>query len=156
MLVIRKAKVKEVSIVVSFAVELLKYHAKFDPCYEPAKDSANVYLKYLRKCVFSSRKRLFVADVDGNLVGYALGEVVYRPGIFRMKRIGFISDMFVVAKYRKMGIGKRFLDDLLRWFKLQKLTFVELQVHAKNEVGNKAWNKFGFQKYSYKERLELH
>lgn len=155
MLVIRKAKVGDIPAVVRLALGLLEYHSKFDPYYAPAKDVEAVYTKFLKKCAFSSKRQLLVAEFGDELVGYALGEIGFRPPVFKMRKIGFINDMFVVKKHRKTGIGKLFLDNLIKWFKSKKLTYAELTVHVKNEIGKRVWAKFGFKGYIIKQRIKL-
>ena len=71
------------------------------------------------------------------------------------KRIGRISDAFVEEKYRKSGTGKRMFDELIQWFKKNKIKHIELSVDSRNETGIKAWQNFGFKEFMKKMRLDL-
>ena len=45
--------------------------------------------------------------------------------------------------------------DLKKWFKEKKIKHIELVVHIENELGKKAWKKYGFKEYMVKERVEI-
>jgi len=152
---IRKAKLKDITQIADFAVSLLKYHHDIDSYFAPAKDVKDVYRKFFKRCIYSKNRYLLVAEEDNKVIGYALGELGSRPPVFKIRKIGFISDMFVDKNFRKSGIAKQFLAKLFIWFKSKKLKYIELTVHVKNEIGNKAWAKYGFEDYMKKQRVEL-
>ena len=152
---IRKAKLKDIPQIVNFAVKLIKYHANFDPFYTPAKNVEEVYSKFFKRCVYSTNRFLLVAEKNSKIVGYALGELGRRPPVFQLRKIGLISDVFVDEGVRKKGIAKLFLAKLFDWFRSKKLNHVELSVHVKNEMGQKAWLKCGFKSYMSKQRLVI-
>lgn len=152
-MLIRKAKLKDVPKVTEYAIGLLKYHNDLDSYFAPAKDFKEEYRKHIKKCVYSKNRLLLVAEEDNEIVGYAMGELGSRPPIFKIRKFGFVSDVFVYEKFRKSGIAKLFLKELFKWFKFKKLQHIELTVHAKNEIGAKAWAKHGFEDYMRKQRL---
>ena len=68
--------------------------------------------------------------------------------------------MFVAEKFRKSGVAKQLLTELLSWIrskksKYPKLDYVELSVHTKNIIGQKAWAKYGFKEFMSKQRMKL-
>lgn len=157
---IRKAKIKDVAKLVLLAIDLLKYHENFDPYFTPAKDVKDVYAKFFKGCIFSTTKQLLVAEHDRDIIAYALGEISSRPSVFKIRNIGVINDMFVAKKFRKTRIAKKLLAELLCWFKdkglkYPRLNYVELSVHTKNEIGQKAWAKYGFKEFMSKQRMKI-
>ena len=114
---IRKAKIKDVPNLVQLAMELLKYHESFDPYFAPAKNAKDVYAKFFKRCIYSTIKQLLVAEYNGEIAGYALGEISSRPPVFKIRNIGAINDMFVAEKFRKSGVAKQLLTELLDWIK---------------------------------------
>lgn len=154
-MVIRKAKLRDVKQVTEYGVSLLKLHHEFDPYFAPAKNVYEVYRKFFKGCIYSKNRRLLVAVEKGEIVGYAIGELSSRPPVFKIRKIGFVSDIFVEKKFRKLGIAKQFLRELKIWFKSKKLKHIELTVHVKNEVGKKAWAKYGLEDYIIKKRVEM-
>jgi ribosomal protein S18 acetylase RimI-like enzyme len=152
---IRKAKLKDIQQISDLAVNLLKYHTDFDPYFSLASNAMEIYYKHFRRCVYSKNKLLLVAEEDNKIIGFALGELGYRPPVFAIRKIGFISDVFVDKDFRKSGIGKIFLNELCQWFKKNGLRYIELTVHVKNEIGIKVWTKYGFETYLSRQRVEL-
>lgn len=159
-MIIRKAKIKDVPIIVKLAMELLKYHKDFDSYFAPAKNAKDVYVKFFKRCIHSSMKQLLVAENDGEIVGYALGEISSRPPVFKIRNIGAINEMLVAEKFRKSEVAKQLLTELLDWIKskkskYQKLDYIELSVHTENIIGQKAWAKYGFKEFMSKQRMKL-
>lgn len=152
---IRKARLGDVEGVISQATKLLKQHAAFDSYFTPSKEVYNVYKKFLTGCVHAKNRHLLVAKDSGKIIGYAIGEIGTRPPGFKIRKLGFISDVYVEEKYRRRGITKQFLIELKKWFKEKKLNYVELTVHVKNDVGMKVWSKYGFKGYIIKKRVAI-
>jgi ribosomal protein S18 acetylase RimI-like enzyme len=152
---IRKVKLSDVPKITAAAVDLLKYHKNIDPYYAPAKNVKEVYRKFLKRCIHSRNRHLLVAESGNTFVGFALGETGFRPPVFTIRKIGFISDMYIAKEYRRQGIARQFLLRLGKWFKSRKLKYIELTVHTKNEIAMKAWTKYGFQDYMNKRRIKL-
>ena len=64
------------------------------------------------KLLYSSKDRIYVALIDGNVIGYVHAndyDVIYEP---HMKNIMGIA---VSSNFRKMGIGKALLDSVEHW-----------------------------------------
>ncbi len=152
---IRKAKLKDVEQIVNCAVSLLKYHYNFDSYFALAKDINNIYQKYFKTCIYSKNCYLLVAEENGKIIAYALGKINSRLPVYRIKKFGLVSDMFVEKKSRRLGIAQYFLIRIDKWFKEKGLRYMELTVHVNNEIGKSAWAKYGFKDYMIKRRLEV-
>lgn len=152
---IRKAKPKDIEQVTEYGVSLLKQHYDFDSYFAPAKNVHEVYQKFFKSCIHAKNRNLLIAEENGKIVGYAVGELGSRPPVFKIRKFGFISDVFVEKKFRKQGISKQFLLELKKWFKSKNLKHIELTVHVKNEVGKKAWGKYGFEDYIIKKKVGM-
>ncbi len=154
-MIIRKAKLKDINRVTEYGVTLLKQHHAFDPYFAPAKNVNEVYQKFFKSCIYAKNRLLLVAEENKKIVGYAIGEISSRPPVFKIRKIGFISDVFVEKNFRKLGIAKLFLVELKKWFINKNLKHIELTVHVKNEIGKMAWAKYGLEDYIIKKRVEM-
>ena len=152
---IRKAIQQDIEQVTNFGLILLKQHSDLDPYFTPTETVDKVYRRFLEGCLNSEDKLFLVAENNGKLVGYAVGEIQKRSPIFMITENGYINDVFVQAEFRKLGIARKFLIELKKWFKTKDIKYVELSVHAKNEIGKKTWAKFGFDAYEIKKRVEM-
>ncbi|MCK9271142.1 MAG: GNAT family N-acetyltransferase [Bacteroidales bacterium] len=152
---LRKAKLQDIEKVTKYGLILLKQHSDLDPYFTPIEAVEKVYRKFLEGCVHSADKLLLVAEINGELVGYAAGEIQARSPIFKIAEYGYINDVFVEEEFRKLGIAREFLTALKKWFESKGIKHVELSVLSNNEIGKKTWAKFGFETYEIKKRLEM-
>ena len=152
---IRKANQQDIEQITNYGLILLKQHSDLDPYFTPIKSVDKVYRKFLESCLNSDYKLLLVAERDGKLMGYAVGEIQSRSQIFQITENGYINDVFVEEEYRKQGIANRFLKELKEWFKSKNIKYVELTVHAKNSIGKKTWARFGFDAFEIIQRVEI-
>ena len=79
--------------------------------YEYAIDRTKTKLKYLLK---SKKDQIFVATVDGVVVGYVHAcdyDLIYAP---HLKNIMGIA---VLSEYKQQGIGKALLTEIEKWAK---------------------------------------
>lgn len=152
---IRKPNDQDIEQVTKYGLILLKQHSDLDPYFTPLKTVDVLYRKYLEGFLDSADKLLLVAEKNGKLMGYAAGEIQTRPPLFEITKNGYINDVFVDEEFRKRGIANMFLKELKTWFKSKDIQYIELSVHAKNEIGKKTWAKFGFDAFEIKELVEM-
>jgi len=154
-MIIRKAKLKDIKKITEYGVSLLKRHYAFDPYFAPSKNVNEVYRKFFKGCIYSKNRLILVAEENNKIIGYAVGKICSRPPVFKIRKFGQISDVFVKKNFRKLGIAKQFLQELKKWFRSKNLKHIELSVHKKNEVGKKAWTKYGLEDSMIKKRVEM-
>ncbi|MDD2196559.1 MAG: GNAT family N-acetyltransferase [Bacteroidales bacterium] len=152
---IRRANLQDIEQVTKYGLILLKQHSELDPYFTPIESVDKVYRNFLEKCLNSENRLLLVAKKNGKLIGYAAGEIQARSPIFKIAENGYINDVFVEGEYRKLGIARKFLIELKKWFESKGVEHVELSVLVKNEIGKKTWAKFGFETYEIKQRVEM-
>jgi len=145
---IRKARSEEISQIVELWRGLVLHEKKIDPTYfDVTKHAENKFLQFVRKKIKDGNSRLLVAIIDGKIVGYILGWVKERPPVFKLKKVGYISDCFVMEKFRGEGIGEKLTQRMLAWFKIKKLNYAELVVTSRNKLGLTVWKNLGFKEY---------
>jgi len=152
-MIIRKATRKDIPSIINLVKQIVDYHRRIDKYYGPL---ARVGLKeHIGKSIRGRKKRIVVAEKDEEIIGYFTGAVEKAPKYVSAEKIGVIFDAFVEKKYRNQGVGRKLLDELLDWFKKNKIKHVEVTVDARNKIGLKAWKDFGFFEYRLKMRLDL-
>jgi len=144
----RKARPEEISQVADLWQGLVLHEKKIDPTYfDITKHARNKFLRFVKKKIKDGNSKLLVAIVDDKIVGYILGWVKERPPIFKLKKVGYISDCFVVKEFRGKGIGEKLTQRMLAWFRTKKLNHVELVVTSRNKLGLTVWENLGFKEY---------
>ncbi|HKL43692.1 MAG TPA: GNAT family N-acetyltransferase [Candidatus Absconditabacterales bacterium] len=160
MTTVRKAKNIDIPKIAKAAVQLLMYHAKLDPYFSPSQDAEEIYKKYFRRCIYSRKRELLVAEYEGEFAGYANIELASRPPVLKIRNMGVVNDIFVIEKFRKNGISKELFLGMLDWMKSKKkscesLEYIELSVNMEDPVSQKVWAKYGFKEYMSKQRMKI-
>lgn len=86
---------------------------------------------------------VFVAEVNGKIVGYSLGWVS-QPWAYKGKR-GYICDCFVEKTYRRRGIGRALIEAMLNWFVDKGVECVEADVYSSNTPSLMLFKGLGFE-----------
>jgi len=146
---IRKAKAEEVGQIADLQRELMLHEKKIESTYfyNISKDARERFIEFAKKKIENRNSKLFVAIIDGKIVGYILGWIKERPPVFKLKKVGYISDCFVIEKFRGEGIGEKLAQRMLAWFKIKKLNYAELVVTSRNKLGFTVWKNLGFEEY---------
>ena len=83
--------------------------------------------------------RILVAELEGELVGMAKGEL--REGI------GHVSLVYLRPEARAQGYGKALLRELVSFFRAEDVEHVSLNVDLSNEDALAVWHRLGFSDY---------
>ena len=153
--IVRRARSEDLDDVLLLWLGLMSEHEQLDPRLAVADGAGEIMRDRLLQVIDSDARRLFVAAVDGDLVGYASGSVVENTVVFRVRYLGHISDMYVAPPWRRQGIGRQLFVALRRWFRGQGLTSIELNVATLNPVGQTFWTGLGFSSLSQRLWMSL-
>src|SRR6266508_2683819 len=83
--------------------------------------------------------RLLVAELDGQVVGMAKGEI--RHGL------GHISFLYLRPEARGQGGGKALVQELVGFFREEGVEHVTLNVETSNDQALRVWRHLGFAEY---------
>lgn len=83
--------------------------------------------------------RYFIAEVDGLVVGYG--------GIWLILDEGHITNIAVDKEYRRLGIGKRILEELIGLCKECNIVAMTLEVRQNNEPAKNFYKEYEFIEY---------
>ncbi|MCB9782059.1 MAG: GNAT family N-acetyltransferase [Candidatus Omnitrophica bacterium] len=75
----------------------------------PGNPESN-FREYLEEILGKQDAAVYVADEDGAIVGYVLALILENPGIFELRKYGFIGEMSVATNRRRHGIGRLLWD----------------------------------------------
>ena len=93
----------------------------------------------LTECVSNERYNIFVAKLDGEIVGYA--------GSVWGDEFADVTRIAVKKQYRAQGIGKMLLDKLIEDAFCRGANTVFLEVRANNEPAIRLYEKSGGEKF---------
>ncbi|MFN8529954.1 MAG: GNAT family N-acetyltransferase [Anaerolineae bacterium] len=154
---IREATVNDADTVAAMWESLVRFHLDLDADLPPAApNGARRYARRILERIGDPLTRLAIAEVDGQAAGYVLGVVVdLAPEMFQQEPSGFLADIFVMESYRRLGVGRALVDDLVSWFKGRGLQYFEWHVAARNAAGVAFWRSMGGRDVMIRMRKDL-
>ena len=81
----------------------------------------------------------FVAELDGQVIGYITTAISQRTSTGRIPNIG------IARGYRSLGLGTRLIEYALAYFRRQGLRLARIETLVQNSVGDYLYRKLGFQ-----------
>lgn len=81
---------------------------------------------------------VFVAEVDGEVVGYVTTR------LDRFTGIGRIPNLAVDDAQRGQGLGTRLIEHAIQWMREQGMSMAKIETLAQNERGQGLYPRFGF------------
>ena len=88
---------------------------------------------------------VFIAEVAGKAVGFMLCRLKRLPAHMGGVLVGELSDMWIEAEARRLGIGDQLSRLALDWLRAHGAHSVEIQVLKANEASWKLYERMGFQ-----------
>ncbi len=139
---LRKAAAQDLPILEEFQKKLAVFENSFDRCILKRKDMKAYNLK---KMIKSPKVHFLVTKMEGKIIGCGFGEIKKDEEWVAKKYIGYIEFLYVHERFRRKGIGKEIIRNLIAWFKKKGIKDIRLEVYAENKRAMKAYKKCGFQ-----------
>jgi ribosomal protein S18 acetylase RimI-like enzyme len=143
---VRRARTQDLPMLTRLWRELVGFHeALGGQDFRLAPGAEAGWKKYLRGHIGKADRLCLVAEVGGQAVGFLVGSLERRPGIFMERDYGHISDVYVQEPQRGRGVGRALVGNALAWFEEKRVGRVRLKTDARNTLGFEFWKKLGFQ-----------
>ena len=108
-----------------------------------------------RKYIGSKNGVVHLAEMGGKPAGYSLILIKQNPGVPRVSKIGYISDLFVKEEFRGRGISSKLTQEAMEWFRRKGIRYVSLNVLAENRAPQSIYKKWGFFPFVVEMRKNL-
>lgn len=97
---------------------------------------------------------LFVAEIDGTLVGHVSGLVTDAPAIFARGAQVHIDGLYVKPDRRREGVASALVDRIEAWAGERGCEHLGVTVHADNEAAKELYDgRFDLTFYGYRSRV---
>lgn len=146
-MIIREATLKDVDGLVPLWLELMDYHAPISFVFEVSEGYALLARKDVLDTIENKHMKFFVAEENGELLGYVTCAILTRPSAMKLTKRGQIEGAYVRAKNK--GTGTLLVNKVKEWFKSENVEFMTLMVAIKNDKGVDFWKKMGFDPLNY-------
>ncbi|MFH2106759.1 MAG: GNAT family N-acetyltransferase [Candidatus Micrarchaeota archaeon] len=162
---IREASFEDLPQIVMLWSEFMKEHDQIVISADPklkefvAKDEKGMiegkYFSYVEKTMKAGDGTVFIAEESGKLVGYILTLINDEIPIFKTKKLGYISDLYVTNRFRKKGISSKLRDCAIEWFKKKGINVISIRVYPANRSAHSIYKKWGFFDYHVEMRRRI-
>lgn len=134
-------------------VELQNFERTVEPALPPGEAMADAYIAHLFECCAKWRGRMFVAEVDGAVVGFlcVYGHCPQEELDESPEPYAFVSDLVVLPQYRNRGIGARLLEVADAYARECGMQQIKIGVLQRNGGALRLYERVGFRPY----RIEL-
>ena len=134
---------------------VLKINKKLMPYTLRKKSGTKNFSEFVNKCIKSKNMEIYIAKVDDVSVGYSLIYIKDEIPIFKVKKLGYISDLFVKKEFRKKKISSKLMAVSMAWFRKKGLKHTSIILYADNPYAHTVYKKWGFFDYKIEMRRNL-
>jgi len=137
--------------------ELQEHECRLQPRLKPPSEMGAWYFEDFFKEAETEDGCLFVAERDGDIVGYAsvLAKVVSEDTDEVAYEYAYISDVAVMPELRGQGLGRRLLDTCRDYARDAGATLLRITVLGRNEGAERLYRDFGFGPYTIMLEMEM-
>lgn len=144
-LVIRNGRLKDRSQAARVWHEFMEYHRRISALdNELVENAGEMWMRYYDRHVRSPLMKALVAEQDGEIVGFLLGEMQKRPPIFKTVHQAFLDSICVVESRRNQGIGGMMIDQFAKWAGEKGAPYIMLNVVIENASAQRLYENRGF------------
>ena len=153
-MIIRVANTNDIAPISRLYDEFFEYNNAQQPSfYAAAKENG----LYPQSVIEGAKGDIFVAEFDNAIIGFIHVEEDKTPPFPSVVQHNYacIVDFYVLAEYRKRGVGKALLEKVKEWANNRGLDYLELFVLEENEIGKGFYRQEGFKATSCTMRYIL-
>ncbi len=114
------------------------------PILKLKRNHLKIKKEWFKKLVRARNSRLIVAEVDGQLAGYAILQVKKTAPVFAVEEYGYFGDIYVKPMFRGKGVSTALFQAGRRWFREKGLKWIAIDVHWGNTRAREIYQHWGF------------
>jgi ribosomal protein S18 acetylase RimI-like enzyme len=153
---IRPASIDDIPGVLPMVAKICALHESWDPAkYGFLPNPQERYRRWLTARATDARSVFLVAEREGRLVAFLIGDIEEEIPIYRLKEFGFIHDLWVEEEYRHEGIARQMVMLAIERFKSSGVHQIRLDTAAANDPARKLFSSCGFHISTMEMLLEM-
>ena len=161
MVVIRKARLKDIDTIADMWKEFMKEHREMGIKWKEDripdfKDNVSEMVRsFHSRSVRSRNSLLLVLEDEGKVHGFMLSAIRKNIPIFKGGPLGSIDSLYIREPYRGNGISSRMFKETMKWFKEKGVSAISIRVMCCNEHAFEVYEKWGFKDIHVEMRLDM-
>jgi ribosomal protein S18 acetylase RimI-like enzyme len=146
--IIRRATRADLPALGRLGALLVRTHHEFDPerFFAASPQTEQGYGGFLGSQLEDSDVAVFVAEHDGEVIGYTYAGVEGYDYMSLRGPAGVLHDIVVDPRRRQSGVGAQLLGHALAFLKSRKVPRVVLSTAVKNEAAQRLFERAGFRR----------
>lgn len=145
--IIRKATIDDLKVIQDLSYELLKHGVQFDKTFNMQWSHQPEGEKYFLSRINAEKAICFVAETNGQIVGYITGGLLTVQSWRPIKRAE-LENLYVKDSHRKKAIGKKLVDKFLLWCKENQIKKAVVYTFATNLGAHAFYQKQTFSPFT--------
>jgi ribosomal protein S18 acetylase RimI-like enzyme len=143
---VRRAEQRDLAAVGRLGARLLRDHHDFDRLrfIAPRGNTEEGYAWFLGTQLQRDDAAVFVAEHEGQVVGYAYAGIEPQSWKELREEAGFIHDVYVDAASRRRGVATALLEAAAGWLAERGMPRILLWTAAPNEAARRLFERLGF------------
>lgn len=161
-LTIRKARRSDIPAILSLWRELVDHATGFGrrdrrlaPLLLGGRKASRTFVAWVRKNIGSRNGVVYLAEVDGNAVGYIVIFIKPNPFSLKITKLGYIDHLLVKQEFRAQGISSALNSKAMGWFRSKRIRHLALHVLEPNKTAQAIYLKWGFFPFVVEMRKNL-
>ena len=145
-IVVRRAVEADLPALGRMGAELMRVHFAFDPrrFMDPGTDPESGYTWFLGTQIHEDDVAIFVAELEGEPVGYVYAGLEPQSWKDLREAAGFVHDVIVRGDRRRSGVATALMDAALAWLKSRGAPRVLLSTAEPNRAAQALFARLGF------------
>ncbi len=153
---IREYTHADVDAVKKVLSELQDFERLLDPHRLPGLEIAHEYLSHLLQLCESSKGKLFVVEVNNEVIGMISVYIESDTKHLRKARsYAYISDLMVLPQYRSEGVTKELLSAAEAYARSHKVHTIQTAVLSEHKEGLSGFARHGYHQFEIILRKHL-
>ncbi len=153
--VVRKAHLEDLKTVQYLNHQLFEHDHEYDPLLKMSWPYDSEGTAFFTKRIAGEEGVCFVAELQGNIVGYMCGGIM-QPHCYRMiKKEVELENTLVSEHYRGQRIGEKLFVSLTAWAREQGAERIFVSAAARNHGAIRFYRRVGFEDYATDLELDL-
>jgi ribosomal protein S18 acetylase RimI-like enzyme len=142
---IRRATSSDVDAIVRLRLLLREHVEDSNPLVWRTTGRGKRLLKLeIRKDLSNRNVRVLLAEVGGETIGFAQGEVESRSD-YAPRTVGHVSLLYVMRRFRKKGVGRCLTKELCKFYNSNKAEHLTVRYIIGNKEAEGFWTRLGFE-----------